>query len=142
MSTMLTKENGWTSWEGTDPFENMAGPFYMKLDNQTGNHLSAFECGPQHMNGGGNMHGGMLMVFADYALFVIAHDELRDLHSVTLTCQTDFLSGSAPIGDIVYAEGEVTRNTRSLVFVRGRTFIGDQTLTTFNGIIKKLKPRD
>lgn len=142
MSAILKPENGWTAWEGTDPFENMAGPFHMKLDADTGNHLSAFECGPQHMNGGGNMHGGMLMVFADYALFVIAHDALRDVHSVTLTCQTDFLAGAAPIGEIVYAEGEVTRNTRSLVFVRGRTFIGDKTLTTFNGIIKKLGPRD
>lgn len=141
MSKILKETDGWTTWEGTDPFENMAGPFYMKLDTEKANHLSAFECGPQHMNGGGAMHGGMLMVFADYALFVIAHDELRDVHSVTLTCQTDFLAGSAPIGEIVYAEGEVTRNTRSLVFVRGRTYTGDTTLTTFTGIIKKLKPR-
>lgn len=142
MSTLLTPENGWTVWEGNDPFENMAGPFFMKLDPKTGNHLSAFECGPQHMNGGGFMHGGMLMVFADYALFVIAHDELSETHSVTLTCQTDFVAGSAPIGEVVYAEGEVIQNTRSLVFVRGRTFIGEQTLTTFNGIVKKTKPRD
>lgn len=142
MSDVLTTANGWTVWEGTDPFEDMAGPFYMKLDTQSGKHLSAFECGPQHMNGGGFMHGGMLMLFADYALFVIAHDALRDNHSVTLTCQTDFLAGSAPIGEVVYAEGEVTRNTRSLVFVRGRTYTGDTTLTTFTGIIKKTKPRD
>lgn len=142
MSDILTVENGWTIWEGVDPFENMAGPFHMKLDPENGKHLSAFECGPQHMNGGGFMHGGMLMLFADYALFVIAHDELEGVHSVTLTCQTDFLAGSAPIGEIVYAEGEVTRNARSMVFVRGRTYVNDTTLTTFTGIIKKMRPKD
>ena len=142
MSTILTPENGWTVWEGTDPFENMAGPFHMKLDPETGNHLSAFECGPQHMNGGDFMHGGMLMVFADYAIFVIAHDELLNQHSVTLSCQTDFLAGSAPIGEVVYADGEVTRATRSLVFIRGQTYVGDTILTTFAGILKKTKPRD
>lgn len=142
MSNTLTPENGWTAWDGNDPFEDMAGPFFMQLNKETGKHLSAFECGPQHMNGGGFMHGGMLMVFADYALFVIAHDALSETHSVTLTCQTDFLAGSAPIGEIVYAEGEVTRNTRSLVFVRGRIFTDEDTLTTFTGIIKKTKPRN
>jgi acyl-coenzyme A thioesterase PaaI-like protein len=141
MSEILTQENGWTVWGGEDPFENMAGPFFMKLDKTGGNHLSAFECGPQHMNGGGFMHGGMLMLFADYALFVIAHDELQDTHSVTLTCQTDFLAAAAPIGEVVYAEGEVTRNTRSLVFVRGQVCTGEQVLTTFTGIVKKTKPK-
>ena len=94
------------------------------------------------MNGGGFMHGGMLMSFADYALFVIAHDELRDQHSVTLSCQTDFLAGSAPIGEVVYADGEVTKSTRSLIFVRGQTYVGDTVLTTFTGILKKTKARD
>lgn len=133
---------GWTSWDGNDPFENSAGPFFMKLDPETGNHKSAFVCQERHMNGGGFMHGGMLMVFADYALFVIAHDELLDRHSVTLTCQTDFLAGSAPIGEVVYADGEVTRATRNMVFVRGRTYVGDTTLTTFTGIIKKTGARE
>ena len=142
MSEELSPENGWTLWEGIDPYENMAGPFYMKRDNETGHHLSAFRCEEKHMNGGGFLHGGLLMTFADYALFVIAEDALTETHSVTLTCQTDFLASGAPIGENIYAEGEVTRDTRSLVFVRGRTFIGDTTLTTFTGIIKKTKLRD
>lgn len=132
---------GWENWGGEDPFEDSTGPFFMKLDPENGKHLSAFLCEERHMNGGGFMHGGMLMAFADFALFVIAHDELRDSHSVTLSCQTDFLAGSEPIGDVVYADGEVTRATRSLVFVRGQTYVGDTILSTFTGILKKTKPR-
>ena len=141
MITPPKQLEGWDSWQGNDPFENSAGPFFMKLDQENGKHLSAFLCEERHMNGGGFMHGGMLMCFADYALFVIAHDELRDMHSVTLSCQNDFLAGSAPIGEIVYASGEVTRATRNLIFVRGQTYVGDTILTTFTGIIKKTKPR-
>ena len=42
------------------------------------------------------LHGGMLMAFADYALFVIAHNELEDMNAVTVSCQTEFLKGAAP----------------------------------------------
>ena len=91
------------------------------------------------MNGGSFLHGGMLMAFADYALFVIAHNELEDMNAVTVSCQTEFLKGSAPTTP-VFADGEVTRNTRSLVFVRGRVFHEDETLATFSGILKKIKP--
>ncbi|MGC6533982.1 MAG: PaaI family thioesterase [Parvibaculales bacterium] len=133
---------GWDRWTGNDPFEDSTGPFFMKLDPENGKHLSAFLCQDRHMNGGGFMHGGMLMSFADYALFVIAHDELREQHSVTLSCQTDFVSGAAPIGKIVYADGEVIKATRSLVFVRGQTYVDDTVLTTFTGILKKTKPRE
>lgn len=133
---------GWECWAGNDPYENSTGPFFMKLDPQGGKHLSAFLCQERHMNGGGFMHGGMLMSFADYALFVIAHDELSDNHSVTLSCHTDFLAGASPIGEVVYADGEVTKNTRSLVFVRGQVYVGDTVLSTFNGILKKTKPRN
>ena len=137
-----TQLAGWESWQGNDPYEDAAGPFFMKLNAEPGKHRSAFLCTEGHMNGGGFLHGGMLMTFADYALFVIAHDELTDMHSVTLTCQTDFIAGAAPIGEVVYADGEITRATRSLIFIRGQIYIGETILTTFTGIIKKTKPRE
>ena len=58
---------GYEVWAGDEPFENHAGPFFMKHDAEHGKHLSL---SPSHasMNGGGFLHGGMLMSFADYAL--------------------------------------------------------------------------
>ena len=133
---------GWTKWGGEEPFEDQAGPFYMQIDPDGGQHLSAFICEKRHFNGGGFLHGGMLMSFADYALFVIAHDDLHDQHSVTVSCQTEFLKGAAPLGEPVFAKGEVTRNTRSLIFIRGEIYVGDETLATFSGILKKIAKRD
>ena len=72
----------------------------MKLDPDGGQHLSAFVCKKRHLNGGDFLHGGMLMSFADYALFVIAHDALENEHSVTVSCQTEFLKGAAPLGNV------------------------------------------
>ncbi len=137
--------NGFTLWAADEPFENHSGPFFMKLQ-KNGKHLSAFLASDQHMNGGGFLHGGLLMTFADYALFVIAHDELNINndergYAVTVSCQTDFLAASSQRG-AVFADGEVTRNTKSLIFVRGRIFTKDEEdtiLATFSGILKKIK---
>lgn len=131
----------WQVWGEEEPFEDYAGPFFFRKDDN-GNYVSGFLGAPQHMNGGGYLHGGMLMSFADYALFVIAFDELADAHAVTISCQTEFLKGAAPLGQPIYADGAVTRNTRSLVFVRGRVYTGkqadEQILATFSGILKKM----
>ena len=141
MTDILPQLEGWTKWGTTEPFEDHVGPFFMKLDHEGGQHLSAFVCEKRHLNGGNFLHGGMLMSFADYALFVIAHDALEGEHSVTVSCQTDFLKGASPLGECVYAKGEVMRNTRSMIFVRGEIFVGDDTLATFNGILKKIAVR-
>jgi uncharacterized protein (TIGR00369 family) len=139
MSDTPPQLEGWTKWGGEEPFEDHAGPFYMQVKNKGEQHLSAFVCEQRHLNGGGFLHGGMLMSFADYALFVIAHDALQDQHAVTVSCSTEFLKGAAPLGDCVYARGEVTRNTRTMVFLRGEIYVGDDTLATFTGILKKIE---
>ena len=67
---------GWYYWNH-DPFETQSGPFFMRRE-ADGSYVSAFRAEPRHMNGGGFMHGGCLMTFADFALFAIATDELAD----------------------------------------------------------------
>jgi acyl-coenzyme A thioesterase 13 len=132
---------GFTKWGGLEPFEDQAGPFFMKLDPETQNHISAMVTQPHHMNGGDFLHGGLLMTFADYALFVIAHDELGGEHAVTVSCHTEFLSSIGDIGEVLHATGNVTRNTRSLIFIRGQINVAskpDHVLATFSGIVKRV----
>lgn len=131
---------GFQSWAGDDPYEDNAGPFYFR-EEPDGRMLSAFLCERKHLNGNQALHGGLLMTFADYALFVIAR-EYMDKPAVTISCSTEFLKGAAPIGDAVYADGEVTRATRSLIFVRGRIFTDAHELATFTGILKRLSGPD
>ncbi len=140
---------GYTRWRGpeqindpyiNDPYEDKTGPFFMKQDNAGGNPVSAFICDETHLNGAGFLHGGMLMTFADYALFVIASMQLRTDYAVTVSCQMEFLKGASPLSQPVFAEGEITRSTRSLIFIRGQIYAKGDTLATFSGILKKLGP--
>ena len=82
---------GWMSWgAGEDPFETAIGPFCFR---GTGRDLTcAFEPKRTHLNGGGTIHGGALMSFADFCLFAIAHEALAGAKAVTVAFHCEFLS--------------------------------------------------
>ena len=72
---------GWYRWEPVDHFEEHAGPFFCRLD---GDGIEcAFMPEAKNRNGGGNIHGGALMTFADYALFMIGGGMDTSVHGVT-----------------------------------------------------------
>ena len=130
---------GWTTWSaGADPYETLVGPFCFRVT-ESGEALSAFAPEPRHLNGGGAIHGGALMSFADFALFSIAHVVLKgDVNAVTLTLNGEFVAA----GDLsahVEARGEVIRETGSLVFARGLITQSERVLLAFSGTLKKLK---
>ena len=129
---------GWSIWQ-SDAFEQRAGPFYERVD-EHGAGVTAFRAGPEHMNGGGFMHGGCLMTFADSALFTIARPALAGSFGVTVNLAGDFLEG-ARTGAFMEARGEVTRAARSLVFVRGLVTADGRPALSFSGIIKKVGRR-
>ena len=127
---------GWMTWgAGADPYETAIGPFCFRLD---GERLrSAFQPRREHLNGGGKIHGGALMSFADFALFSIAHNALRNTRAVTLTCNCEFLT-AGDLGAVIEADGEVLRSTRSLVFIRGTITQAGRPLLAFSGTLKKI----
>lgn len=127
---------GWLTWgQGGDPFETAIGPFCFKIEQERVR--CGFEPRREHLNGGGTIHGGALMSFADFAFFAIAHNALAGEKAVTVTCNCEFL-GPGRLGEIIEAEGEVLRATRSLVFVRGLVTQGGRPLLAFSGTLKKL----
>jgi uncharacterized protein (TIGR00369 family) len=127
---------GWSTWSsGADPFETAIGPFVFRVDD--GKVRCAFQPKPEHLNGGGTIHGGALMSFADFSLFAIAHNALRDAKAVTLTCNSEFLA-AGDLNGFVEAEGEVLRETRSLIFVRGLISQVSRPLLAFSGTLKKI----
>jgi acyl-coenzyme A thioesterase PaaI-like protein len=129
---------GWRIWS-SDPYELLSGPFYCRR-NEAGRMVCAFRAEKKHMNGGGFMHGGCLMTFADYALFCIATDDLGDGGSVTASLNGEFI-GSAGVGDLIEATGEVIRAGGSLVFIRGLVSTSGRPLLNFSAIIKKVRRR-
>lgn len=129
---------GWYHWNH-DPYETRSGPFFMRRE-EDGSYLSAFRAEERHMNGGGFMHGGCLMTFADFALFAIASDEVQGNPCVTMNLSGDFL-GSGKVGSLIEARGEVTRGGGKTVFVRGIITGDGEPLLSFTGIIRKLTRR-
>jgi acyl-coenzyme A thioesterase PaaI-like protein len=128
---------GWSQWQ-SDAFETRAGPFYERFEGEEG--ITAFRAGSEHMNGGGFMHGGCLMTFADAALFTIARPAMAGSFGVTVNLSGDFLD-AARVGEFVEARGEITRGARSLVFVRGLVTADGRPVLSFTGIIKKVGRR-
>tara|TARA_R110000824_G_scaffold366730_2_gene555560 strand:+ start:73908 stop:74351 length:444 start_codon:yes stop_codon:yes gene_type:complete len=131
---------GFKGWDGTDPFEDHAGPYFFRKT-ETGQVICAFEATPTHCNGGGFLHGGALMTFADYSLFAFATDILEG-PAVTVSFNAEFTAASAGEG-IVYSRGDIVRNTGSMVFLRGQVFVGEgdkeSILLNFSGIVKRMK---
>ena len=125
---------GWSSFGAFDPFEHRIGPFYLRQDEDS-RPRCAFRAERRHMNGGGFMHGGCLMSFADFALFVIAGPVL-DRPAVTATFNAEF-AGAVREGELVQATGEVLKAARSLVFVRGLVTADSGVAMSFSGTLKK-----
>ena len=139
LSTMDSGEfAGWQYWQG-DPYETRSGPFYHRREDD-GSYVSAFRAEDRHMNGGGFMHGGCLLTYADYALFAIATDELNGDHAVTINLAGDFL-GAVAVGALVEARGEVTRGGGKTIFVRGLVTGDGKPALSFTGIIRRLSKR-
>lgn len=141
-ATVLTEGPfaGWTTWStGGDPYETFLGPFCFRLDG--GKARCAFQPRQDHLNGGGTVHGGALMSFADFALFAIAHNALRGAKAVTLTCNCEFLSAGGLDG-VIEADGDVLRETRTLVFARGVVSQKARPVLAFSGTLKKINVRD
>jgi acyl-coenzyme A thioesterase PaaI-like protein len=132
---------GWSYYPGGDPFEDHAGPFYFKRD-ADGGATCAFLAEKKHMNGGGFLHGGCVMTFADFCLFVIARNAL-DAGAVTATFNGEFV-GTAHDGERVECRGEVVKAGRSMVFVRGlitNASRGGEPIMSFSSVLKKRPPR-
>jgi len=128
---------GWSCYPGGDPYEDLTGPFYFKVGDD-GRPVCAFRAERKHMNGGGFLHGGCAMTFADFCLFVIARDAIAGTPSVTATFNGE-LVGSAHEGDLVECTGEVVKAGRSMVFVRGLITCDGEPVMSFSSVLKKTK---
>ena len=127
---------GWWKWSGKDPFEDGTGPFYVRRDER--GIVTGFIPGHKNLNGHGIVHGGALMTFADFSLFMIAASDGDEINGVTVTMNSEFVSG-ALAGQMLTARGELVRAGRSLVFARGTILCGEKPVLSFSGTIKRAR---
>jgi acyl-coenzyme A thioesterase PaaI-like protein len=100
---------------------------------------SAFRVEKKHLNGGGNVHGGCFMSFADYCLFATASPVLRG-PGVTVSFACEFIDAVRE-GELIEGFAEITRAGGSLIFLRGELKSGARLVFTFSGTIKRIKKR-
>lgn len=128
---------GWSTWgNGSDPFETLTGPFYMR-SLAAGGYECAFMPTNQHANGMGNIHGGALMTFADFALFAHAHDQMSAHPCVTMQFESQFVGG-AKVGVLIESAGEITRATRTMIFIRGLITQSGKPVLSYSAILKRI----
>ncbi len=128
---------GWSTWgNGSDPFETLTGPFYMKPLAE-GGYICAFMPEERHCNGMGNIHGGCLMTFADFALFAHCHDYMNEQPCVTMQFESQFVGG-AKAGVLIESQGEIVRATRTMLFIRGVLSQSDKPVLAYSAILKRI----
>ncbi len=128
---------GWTTWPH-DNFEAHAGPFYARRT-ETGEVICRFLVESRHINGGGAVHGGCLLTFADFSVFAIAEDAIAG-RAVTVNLSGDFL-GPGELGDMLEATGEITRAGGRIIYVRGLITANGRPCLSFTSVITRLKPK-
>jgi uncharacterized protein (TIGR00369 family) len=129
-------------WHGDDA-EDHNGPFFFAVENEGSDSASvqtAFRVKPENCNAHKTLHGGILMMFADYTLCIAAIGGTHEA-VVTVTCNNEFV-GPAFEGDLVIGRGEVTRKGGSLIFVRAIIEVNGNTVLTSSGVVKRVKRRE
>ena len=82
------------------------------------------------------IHGGALMTFADFSLFMLGASEGQEVHGVTVTMNSEFLAPAQP-GQLLIGRGERTGGGRSLIIARGIITADDRPVLNFSGVIKQ-----
>jgi len=115
-------------------FNLFAGPFW-RLAPDGEIRRFAFVVAEKHMNGSGNLHGGVLMTFSDVAMSQTARaaNGARPCNTVSLNC--DFI-GPGRLGDVVEARVRVTRQTRTMIFLSADIVVGERVLGVATGLWK------
>ena len=118
-------------------FIGLVGPFYRR-ETHTGPEF-CFPTDRRHHNLRGVLQGGALMTFADRIIGMTARHHTKATRTATVQLDVSFID-AVQIGEIVWSAPQMTRATRSLVFMRCELLVGERLVGTAQGVWKLLKP--
>jgi uncharacterized protein (TIGR00369 family) len=125
---------GWKSIPSVG-FGELTGPMWRR--EEAGRPRFGFVVAQKHLNRAGNLHGGMLMTFADQAMAMTARHATKVPRFATIELNIQFVA-AVHIGEFVEAQCEVVRATRAIIFMQVRMLVGARSVVTANGIWKVL----
>jgi acyl-coenzyme A thioesterase PaaI-like protein len=128
--------DGWRPMRGSAMPASIGNPWAKRLE--TGWRYG-FLTTPEHANPQGAVHGGMLVTFFDHGLSMLAWEAANRQPCVTVQLNTHFLGAVEP-GAFAELDGEITRRTRALVFVRGLLRVEGREVAAADGIWRVLQP--
>ena len=126
------QEDGWKTLN-TEGFVSTIGPVWSRPVGQSWEYGMLVE--PRHENPLGIAHGGMLVTFIDQAISMIAWTASGRKPCATIQLDTHFLA-PAKAGNFIVARATVTRQSATLIFLRGTLSIQDHDILTAQGLMK------
>jgi uncharacterized protein (TIGR00369 family) len=126
--------DGWELEPERTNYSDLSGPIWRKVE-ADGRTVWGLQTDERHRNKFGVVHGGFLMTFADQCLGNLALAAWPGKPCVTLELSHQFVS-TAKLGDWVEIRGEVVRQARSVIFLRGLISVGERTVLSSTGIWK------
>jgi len=126
--------HGWQIVNNT-PFGDLVGPIWKR---EAPERRWGFVVQPKHLNRSGNLHGGMLMTFADQSMAMTARQATGVKRHATIELNTQFID-TVRLGEFVEARAEVVRAMRSVVFMEVKMFVAGRIVVSANGIWKILE---
>jgi uncharacterized protein (TIGR00369 family) len=133
MTTTAPAPAGYTAVFADTGFNGHVGPVWQSTDKSE----FLFDIRAEHLNGGGALHGGMMMALADIVMGRTVRDALDDARALTISLNCDFI-GPSKLGERVRGVATITRKTRSIVFINCELTVADRTIMTATGIWKIL----
>ena len=125
---------GWVIRPGK-AFNNHVGPFYQRQDGDSRH--CGFVTDERHANKRDVTHGGMIAMAFDTAMGNASWDAAGQARCATVQLNITYI-GALKLHEFAEVEVEVTRATRSLVFVRAVMRAGGGTIATADGVWKIL----
>ena len=135
---MKSIPGGYVTNTGMDPAEDYVGPFYHR--SHSNGHTSVFVPSAKNCNLNGDVHGGVLMTFADFALCVAATNNYEEESCTSISFNCEFVAAGKE-GELIECTPTIARKTGSMVFVTGTLTSSGEALMTFSSVVKRLRPR-
>jgi len=127
--------HGFVPISHTNPFALNLAPIYEREEGAI--FVRGFYVRPEHTNTAGIAHGGVMMTFADIVCARAVIQEIDGM-AVTVRLLSDFMA-PVLVGSWLEGRAEVSRATRSLVFVSCKLSVKGKTVFTAQATFKPLK---
>lgn len=124
---------GWQTFTD-EGFMQIAGPFFYKEDGLNMHFL--FPTGDQHKNLRGVVQGGALMTFTDRAYGALARHATGIKATATIQFNYNFID-AVQLGEVVELTPQITKATKSMVFLNGQLMVGERIVGFATGVWKR-----